>query len=206
MANHAGNPIRVPIEDAISQIRRSVTFKRQLMEGDAADLDLTQPMFDAIGLFEELGIRYALIGGLASMIYGTPRHTLDVDFVAPADHERLLAARPDVMRRHRFDPTCTWKLYHDSGVDIDIWKDAHVDEIVDRAIVSDFHGRPVHVAEPHDLIAMKLRADRPQDDYDISEILKHLPIDDAVIASRVTVEQLERYRSIQRRTLGSAKP
>ena len=60
-------------------------------------------------------------------------------------------------------------------------------------------GRSVQVAEPHDLIAMKLRADRPQDDYDISEILKHAQIDDSIVRERVDEEQYAAYMAIKKR-------
>jgi hypothetical protein len=55
------------------------------------------------------------------------------------------------------------------------------------------------VADPHDLIAMKLRAHRLQDDYDIGEILKHHPIDETRLASLVTESELTHYHSIKLR-------
>ncbi len=159
-----------------------------------------KPLLDAVSLFEELNIPYALIGGLAAMVWGRARFTEDVDFVAGAGHEAILAAHPDAMRRHHFDPSCTWKLYHSSGVEIDVWKDQFADAIVQRATPTMLGGRSVRIAEPHDLIAMKLRADRPQDDYDISEILKHTPINDQRVRDLVTPEQFAHYESIKARS------
>ena len=161
--------------------------------------DLSQPLLDAVALFEELQIGYALIGGIAAMLYGRARFTDDIDFVATMDHEDRLRRGSDAMQRHHFDPQCTWKLYHASGPEIDLWKDEHAADIVSRAVVTQLAGRAIRVAEPHDLIAMKLRADRPQDDYDISQIVQHTPIDDSIVEGRVTAAQFEWYRQIRQR-------
>jgi hypothetical protein len=161
--------------------------------------DLTPAMLDAVALLEELEIGYALIGGLAAMVYGRARFTEDVDFVAAPDHEQKLSAAPQAMRRWHFDPSCTWKLCHASGTEIALWKDTHAAQIVARAVAMPLAGRSIFVAEPHDLVAMKLRADRPQDDYDISEVARSRPLDDAVIAERVTPERFARYQAIKKR-------
>lgn len=169
------------------------------MDNPSARPDLTKALLDAVALFEALGIRYALVGGLAAMVYGRARFTEDADFAAATGHQQILDANPEQMRRHGFDPGCTWKLYHDSGCPIDLWKDEYTDQIVVRAVPVRMADRTVQVAEPHDLIAMKLRADRPQDDYDISEILKHADIDDAAVHQRVDEEQFRAYLAIKKR-------
>ena len=164
--------------------------------------DLAAAMHDAVALFRELGIGYALIGGLAAMVHGRARYTEDVDFVADADHADVLHAHPEAMRTHGFDPGCTWKLYHHTGIAIDLWKDKYAPAIVGRAVRRKLGNRFVRVAEVHDLIAMKLRADRPQDDYDIGEIIKAQTIDEATLADRVTMTQLRRFRAIVKRIEG----
>lgn len=190
---------RSALDQAIAVSRRGTAMARELrMEGEPAS-ELTGPLLDAVALFEGLGIGYALIGGLAAMVYGRQRFTVDVDFVATPDHEAVLSRHGDAMRAHGFDPACTWKLYHTTGGEVDLWKDEHAAGIVARARVATLAGRPVCVADPHDLIAMKLRADRPQDDYDIAEIVRHTPIDDAVVQDRVTPEQFARYHAIRHR-------
>lgn len=169
------------------------------MRTDDAFAGHAGPLLDAVAMFEELGIGYALIGGVAAMIYGRQRPTKDIDFVAVTGHDHRLQQHADAMRRHHFDPSCTRNLYHGSGVEIDLWKDEHADGIVSRAGRVELMGRQVRIADPHDLVAMKLRADRPVDDYDISEMLRHMPLDESTIASRVTNEQLERFRAIRSR-------
>jgi len=158
---------------------------------------LEKPLQDAIRLFTTLNIPYALIGGIAAMIYGHARFSEDIDFVAVANHQEILAASPDVMRACNFDASCTWKLYHSSGIDIDIWKDEHSDAIAARAKIIHFGDQEVRIAEVHDLIATKLRANRPRDIDDITGILKHTPIDETLLQSRVTSEQFAHYQSIK---------
>ncbi len=159
-----------------------------------------RPLLDAVRLFETLGVGYTLIGGLASMVYGRSRFTEDVDFMVASDFEERVAAHPDVMRGFRFDPTHTRRLYHDSGIPVDVWHDEHADEIVARSRQIDIAAHPVNISEPHDLIAMKLRAGRPRDENDISEILVGGErILDATIQSRVTPEQFQQFTRIKSR-------
>ena len=168
-------------------------------ESNPGDVPYAQPLIDAVSLFEELKIGYALAGGVAAMYYGRARFTEDLDFVAAAGHMDQLAANPEVMRRHHFDSASTWKLYHESGVEVDIWKDEHADEIISRAQEVELAGRTVRIADPHDLSAMKLRAGRLQDDYDISEILRGRPIDEARVRSSVTAEEFKHFLDVKRR-------
>jgi predicted nucleotidyltransferase len=193
-----GTPVDDPTR-AIANAERCLALRGELLMEEPIPQPLSRPLFAAVSLFDELGIRYALIGGLASIIYGRARPTDDVDFVAATDHESVLATHPDAMRRHGFDPTCTLKLHHTSGASVDLWKDEFANGIVARATPVDIAGQSIDVIEPHDLVAMKLRADRAQDLYDISELLKRTPIDDDRIRSLVTPEQFEHFLFIKRR-------
>ncbi len=44
-----------------------------------------QAAADAAAIFERLGVPYVLSGGVATIVYGEPRSTLDVDFAAHLD-------------------------------------------------------------------------------------------------------------------------
>lgn len=167
---------------------------------DKTDPSLAKPLLDAVSLFEKLAIRYALVGGIAAMYYGRARFTDDLDFVAEFLHEKTLAAHPEVMTEFGFDPSCTYKLYHNSGIDIDLWKDEFSDDIANRAREVELAGRKVKVADPNDLAAMKLRAGRPQDDYDISELIRSAAIDEGILQGRVTAAQFVRFNDIRSRT------
>lgn len=185
----------------LGRCQRGMLTRRRLMMSDTPDkpTDLEQALLDAVTLFDQLGIRYALVGGLAAMVYGKSRFTEDVDFVAEAGHMDQLNAQPDAMRQHGFDPGCTWKLYHRSGVMIDLWKDAFADQIVGRAQTVRLAHRSVCIATVEDLVAMKLRADRPQDEYDISEILKANVMDEELLQTRITPAQAKRLIEIKQR-------
>ncbi len=163
------------------------------------DLPYAAPLLDAVALFERLGISYALVGGIAAMFYGRPRFTEDVDFVAMSGHREILDKNPESMREHHFDPSCSWKLYHDSGIEIDIWKDDFSNDIVRRAIDTPLAGRTVRLIEMHDLIAMKLRAGRLQDDSDVAEIIKNQRVDPIVLQALVTAEQLAHFGEVEAR-------
>jgi len=160
---------------------------------------LLHALRDAVALFTTLKISYALIGGIAAMTYGRSRFTEDVDFVAAENHQDILAANPEVMRACHFDPGCTWKLYHESGVEIDIWKDEHSNGIAARARSVLLGDQTVMVADVHDLIAMKLRAGRFQDDYDISEILKRNALQESTLRGLVSAQEYARFVSIKNR-------
>lgn len=203
MAHVQGSIAIDSLQASLDLIERSAAFQRELTMQTGGHGGLTRPMLDAVALFEAVGVGYALVGGIASMVYGRARFTLDVDFVAESGHETKLAAAPETMRRFHFDPSYTWKLYHESGVDIDLWKDSHADAIVRCAVLQTLSGRSIRIAEPHDLIAMKLRADRAQDLYDIAEILKHQPIMDDRIRERVDEAQFARFLEIRRRYASS---
>jgi hypothetical protein len=62
-----------------------------------------QPLLDAVALFGELKVGYALIGGIAAMYYGRARFTEDVDFVAVAGHAEKFAASSPIMEKHHFE-------------------------------------------------------------------------------------------------------
>ncbi len=158
-----------------------------------------QPLLDAVNLFESLKIGYALIGGIAAMYYGRSRFTEDVDFVATAGHVELLSANPEEMEQFHFDPSCAHKLYHQSGVQVDIWKDEYADQIICRAVDAQLAGRVVRLIEPHDLVAMKLRAQRLKDDYDISEMIIAGVVNETTLEAMVTAEELSRFKAIKNR-------
>ena len=204
MTRAASQSVVLDLDACLTKMDRGRIYTRTVrMEPHQAFEGYAQPLRDAVALFEKLGLRYALAGGLAAMLYGRARFTEDVDFVLVGGHLEVFAAHRAELERHHFDPHCTYMLHHTSGVQIDIWKDEHADAIVARARPIQWAGQQIQVADPHDLIAMKLRAGRFQDDYDVSEILRHTAIDHETVRRLVTPEQFEHYGSIRRRTSDS---
>lgn len=169
------------------------------MTSSKSDVPYSAPLLDAVAMFERLGIGYALAGGIAAMYYGRARFTEDVDFVAAPGHREILERNPEVMREFHFDPSCTWKLYHESGTDVDIWKDEFADELVSRACTVRMAGQELRIVEVHDLVAMKLRAGRMQDEYDVFEIIRHVHLNEDLIERYVAPEQWATFRRIAER-------
>ena len=97
--------------------------------------DLVGTLHSFAGLFDRLGIPYAIMGGWAVRVYALPRPTYDVDFTIILDRDRLptlyAAAEeagftvPDQYRRGWVDsvadmPVVKFRLYlADRGIDID---------------------------------------------------------------------------------------
>ena len=112
--------------------------------------------------YERLGIRYALVGGLAVGAQGWPRATKDVDFLVD---ESAFERRPGglVLLKVPFEA---------GGVPIDSLcpkdDELFLADARDSAEVS--HGIPVIGVEA--LIYMKLRASRMRDRVDVVELLK----------------------------------
>jgi predicted nucleotidyltransferase len=194
----AGTP---QLDSILARMEYGRALKGELLmsEGKESWVPYAQPLLDAVALFEELKIGYALIGGVAAMYYGRARFTEDVDFVAASGHMDVLRDHPGEMEKNHFDPACTHKLYHQSGVQVDIWKDEFSDDIVSRAREVQLAGRTIRVIDPHDLIAMKLRAGRLKDDYDISEIALRIAIDTGRLKSLLTADEFERFEQIRKR-------
>ena len=159
-----------------------------------------EPLADALALFSSLELGYALIGGVAAMYYGRERFREDFDFVVQSGHQAAFEACPTVMRSHRFDPTYTCKPHHASGMEIDLWEGEFVDGTIWRAAHRTVGEKSLRIAEPHDLVAMKFRAGRLQDDYDVSETLKATPLDHATLSALVTPAQFCHFLTIVART------
>src|SRR5438094_8459666 len=90
-----------------------------LMNSSGPPVPYAQPLLDAVSLFEELQLGYALAGGIAAMYYGRARFTEDVDFVAVSGHMDRFSANPQVMQKHRFVPSCAFTFYHHSCLWLD---------------------------------------------------------------------------------------
>jgi len=187
------------LTEAVAASNRGRASTAVMLNDDDRATPLTDALLDAVSLFRELDLRYALVGGLAAMVHGRARYTEDVDFVAERHYEQVLANHPAAMKRHGFDPSCTWKLYHDSGIEIDLWKDKHADAIAERAVHRKLAGKMVRVADPHDLIAMKLRSGRARDSADIVAILKtgRIRIDKRKLTPRLTAQQRNRLAELE---------
>ncbi len=107
------------------------------------------------------GIRYGLIGGVASSVLGRPRTTRDIDlFVKPCDAERVLAAlEARGFECERTDHKWIFKAFK-HGVQVDIifltGRGIYFDgELVERCRAVTFAGVDVWVVAPEDLFVIK---------------------------------------------------
>jgi hypothetical protein len=137
-----------------------------------------------LDLLDRLGIRGALIGGLAVATWGSPRSTEDIDLLAEvaASQELEAALRAGGWRVswHRGGsddpiPLLLRLEWVHGGPEVDVicttrpWERA----ILDRAVqVTLPGGARVPVVAPADLIVLKLMAGGPQDLVDVADLLR----------------------------------
>lgn len=136
-----------------------------------------------VAVFEERGIPYALIGGLAVAVWGAPRATEDIDLLAdvspsPELDAALCASRfePEWRRGAPDDPVpLVLRLRRPAGPEIDVvcttrsWEREMVGRSV-RVRLPDGPAIPVVALE--DLIVLKLMAGGPADLVDVAELLE----------------------------------
>lgn len=135
-------------------------------------------------LLHNLGVRHAIVGGLAVGVHGWPRMTMDVDFLlAPGTNiGELLKGRHKALRAPGYAALTTTAR----GVKIDFLTPdedgpvGHLAAAVDAA--EDVQGVPILGLAP--LVAMKLYAGRARDQADVVEMLKALESDAAAEAIR----------------------
>lgn len=122
------------------------------------------PLF--AGPLNELGLRYMVVGSVASVAYGEPRVTHDVDvvlFASRSDVDGLVAAFPsddfycppreillqEVLRTHRGHFNL---VHHQTGFRADVYLSGRVDELhawgIREAVTVEIEGTPIPIAPP----------------------------------------------------------
>ena len=133
---------------------------------------------------EQQRVAYMLIGGIANLVWGEPRATLDVDasvLVEEAEWPGLIRA---LRRAFRVIPKKPLAFLQDThvlpvetpqGIRIDlIWARLPYEyQAIARAITTDIAGHRVRVCRPEDLIIHKIVSDRPKDREDVRAIVRH---------------------------------
>jgi predicted nucleotidyltransferase len=147
--------------------------------------DLLQTtLLDAVRWLESRGVRYALIGGLATSLRGQVRVTADVDLVIATDLDTVLGLiedLPDTSFAPLFDNVADvvqrafiLPLRHRATgvkVDVAIGLSGFEQLAVSRAQPIELYNYPVATATTEDLLIMKALAGRPQDDQDLRGML-----------------------------------
>jgi hypothetical protein len=156
---------------------------------------------DVVGRFDEVGIEYFLVGSLATMYYGRPRFTQDVDLVVrikakQVSHFETLFPLEDyycpprevlhdeVIRRGSFN-----LIHQNSGIKVDVVIDKETafyqSEFSRRKKMEIAPGLFVYIATPEDLILKKLAYYREGQSEkhlnDIRDIMVNVRIDEDYI-------------------------
>jgi hypothetical protein len=134
---------------------------------------MLQAAVDAAALFERLGVRYVLSGGVATIVYGEPRSTLDVDFAVHMDAEqarRLLAlagddflVSPDSAAEAARSSSMFTMVHTASFVKIDVHvvpRSGIYKEEIERGRwqrLGPDHPDDIRIVTPEDLVLQKLR-------------------------------------------------
>jgi predicted nucleotidyltransferase len=154
---------------------------------------LFEPLFKTLN---DAGVRYVVVGGLAVVLHGHARLTVDVDLVVDLDEGQALRAidalvrlglrpRVPVNPRDFADRSVREAWIRDRGMQVfsmfdpsnpmrvvDLFVDHVVpfEELWSRSEVFELRDTIVRVASIPDLIHLKRLADRPQDHADIEQL------------------------------------
>jgi len=127
-------------------------------------------------------INYAVIGGMAATFRGQPRTTKDLDLLLQVQQLQLPGLLDDLAARgFACDPPTTireWTHEHMTtlsfrGIRIDWLKPVIplYQHVLDQATEESWLGRPVRVASAEGVMLIKLLAYRPQDQFDIENLV-----------------------------------
>ena len=162
---------------------------------------------DVVKRFDDAGIEYFLVGSLASMYYGRPRFTQDVDLVVRIKSKHVLEFEKlfpldeyycppkevlldEVGRRGSFN-----LINQSSGIKVDIvidkQTDFYISEFERKKRLEIVPGLEIFIASPEDLILKKLYYYREGQSEkhlnDIREIVMSVNIDDLYIKKWVDI-------------------
>ena len=128
-------------------------------------------------------VPYMIIGGIANLIWGEPRATLDVDATVLVPAEEIDAFIEGVRREYRVLPADPKRFVRDTrvlpvaaqnGVRIDLIFGLlpFEEEAVGRAVAVEIAGGSIRVCTPEDLILMKMISERDRDLADAQAIVR----------------------------------
>ncbi len=152
-----------------------------------------EPVFKALN---DAGVRYVVVGGVAVVLHGHARLTVDVDLIVDLNRDQAAKAidtlvglgfrpRVPVDPREFADPSIRESWIRDRGmmvfsmidpsnpmrvVDLFVSHPVPFDDLWSRSVSMDLAGTTVRVASIPDLITMKRLAGRPLDQDDIRQL------------------------------------
>lgn len=135
-----------------------------------------------VATFNARGIRYAIIGGLATIQHTRVRTTDDIDALLTLPQIAMpgfFEALKD--RGFTVDVVRSIREFRDDGITAIRFADVIVDlmrpvipayaHVLDRAVEAQILGQSVRISSAEGLIVMKLIAMRPQDESDVQDLL-----------------------------------
>ena len=133
---------------------------------------------------EERRVPYMVIGGIANLVWGEPRSTLDVDASVLVEQSAWPTLIAELRKTFHVIPKHPLAFLRDThvlpvetsdGVRIDlIWaRLPYEHKAIARATVEDVAHQRVRVCRPEDLIIHKITFDRPKDREDVRAIVRH---------------------------------
>ena len=143
---------------------------------------LRQAFEALVATFNEGGVRYAIIGGLAIIQHTRVRTTDDIDALLMAP-QIAMPGLFEALRQRGFDIDLEKNIreFRDGGFTSIRFADVIVDllrplipayaHVLDRAITTNILGHEVRISSAEGLIVMKLIAMRPQDEADVRDLL-----------------------------------
>jgi predicted nucleotidyltransferase len=143
---------------------------------------LRQAFEALVTTFDERGIRYAIIGGIATIQHTRVRTTDDIDALLTVP-QLAMPGLFEALRGRGFslDVLGSIRDFRDGGMTTVRFKDVLVDlmrpvlpayaHVLDRAISARIFGQTVRVSSAEGLIVMKLIAMRSQDEADVQDLL-----------------------------------
>jgi len=144
---------------------------------------LEQALVRLARILSEHGIPYMIIGGMANVIWGEPRSTLDIDATVWVEDERigqivsLLAGRfrtiPEDPQRF-IRETRVLPLETEAGLRIDLVFGLlqYEREAIDRAVEITVAGSKIRFCTPEDLILHKIISERLRDLEDARKVVR----------------------------------
>jgi predicted nucleotidyltransferase len=140
------------------------------------NLDLGRALFSTLDALDRLGIRYAIVGGLAVGAWGVSRSTRDVDIYAELPPERRALERALSEQgfhvpamEEELERYGVFRSRSPDGVFVDIFPAVGPlgEAILERRKSISVAGRPLWFIAPEELAVLKAFSDRPRDFEDL---------------------------------------
>lgn len=158
-------------------------------------LDLGRTLLSTLDALEGLGLRYAIVGGLAVGAWGVSRSTRDVDVYAelPPDRkalERALSERGFHVpaMEEELERFGVFRSRSPDGVFVDVFPAVGPlgEAVLERRKSISFAGRPLWFIAPEELAILKAFSDRPRDFEDLVNL-------SAVVGPKLDVPYIQQW-------------